>query len=114
LARFGEVDYKGLNQKQPELGSDGFEPGSAANFYTGSFDLLLTPSISSRARILSEINFEENDAQEFDVDVERLLLTYDFKDWLRASFGRYQTAIGYYNTTFMTGAWLTGLSSWLS
>lgn len=102
---FGEADYKGLDQRQPELGSDGFVPGSAANFYTGTFDLLLTSAISNRARVLSEINFEENDAQEFDIDIERLLLTYDFKDWLQASFGRYQTAIGYYNTTFMRASW---------
>ncbi|MBI1740550.1 MAG: hypothetical protein HYR57_06685, partial [Candidatus Koribacter versatilis] len=32
---FGEVNYKVLDQRQPELGTFGFTPGSAGNFYTG-------------------------------------------------------------------------------
>ena len=102
---FGEVNYQVLDQRQPEIGGGGFVPGSAGNFYTGDFDLLLTAPISSRLNVLSEINFQETDAQHFEVDVERLQLNYDYKDWLRVSAGRYQTAIGYYNTVFMSGAW---------
>jgi hypothetical protein len=102
---FGEVDYQALDQRQPEIAGGGFVPGSAANFYSGNFDLLLTAPISSRLNVLSEINFQESDAQHFAVDVERLLLNFDYKDWLRISIGRYQTAIGYYNTVFMSGAW---------
>jgi|ERR1022692_2356396 hypothetical protein len=44
---FGEVDYKALNQRIPELGTYGFVPGSAANFYTGDFDLLVCATIST-------------------------------------------------------------------
>jgi len=102
---FGEVNYQALDQRQPEIAGGGFVPGSAGNFYAGNFDLLLTAPISSRVNVLSEINFQETDVQHFEVDVERLLLNYDYKDWLRVSAGRYQTAIGYYNTVFMSGAW---------
>lgn len=105
LRGFGELDYKALDQRSPEIGGGGFVPGSAANFYTGSFDLLVTAPITPRAHVLSEIDFQEVDAQDFKVDVDRLLLTYDFRNWLRASAGRYQTAIGYYNTAFMSSAW---------
>jgi len=102
---FGDLNYKVLDQRKPEIASGGFVAGSAANFYTGNFDLLLTAPIGPRAHVLAEINFEGADAQDFDVDVERMLLTYDFRDWLRASAGRYQTSIGYYNTVFMSSAW---------
>ena len=102
---FGEVNYKALDQRLPEIAGGGFVPGSAANFYTGDFDLLLTAPISSRVNVLSEIDFRETDAQHFNVEIERLLLNYDCKNWLRVSAGRYQTAIGYYNTVFMSGAW---------
>lgn len=102
---FGELNYKALDQRKPEIASGGFVAGSAANFYTGNFDLLLTAPISARAHVLSEINFQGADAQDFDVDVERMLLTYDFRNWLRASAGRYQTSIGYYNTVLMSSAW---------
>jgi len=105
LRGFGEVNYQALDQREPEIAGGGFVPGSAANFYTGNFDLLLTAPISSRLNVLSEIKFQETDAQHFEVDVERLLLNFDYKDWLRISTGRYQTAIGYYNTVFMSGTW---------
>ena len=102
---FGELDYKVLDQRLPEIGGGGFVPGSAANFYTGSFDLLVTAPVTTRTHVLSEIDFQEVDAQDFKVDVDRLLLSYDFRNWLRVSAGRYQTALGYYNTAFMSSAW---------
>ncbi len=103
---FGEVDYKVLNQNTPELGTYGFVPGSAGNFYTGDFDLLLTSRINDKTSVLSEIAFGERDAQRFNVDLERMLLKYDYNDHLRMSFGRYHTGIGYYNTAFHSGSWL--------
>src|SRR6266852_5605992 len=103
---FGEVDYKVLNQRTPELGSYGFEPGSHGNFYTGDFDLLLTARITDKASVLSEISFGEGAAQTFSVDLERVLFNYDYSDHLRMSFGRYHTGIGYYNRAFHSGTWL--------
>ena len=103
---FGEVNYKVLNQRTPELGTLGFVPGSHGNFYTGDFDLLLTSQINDKASVLSEIVFGEEDAQTFNVDLERVLLKYDYNDYLKMSFGRYHTAIGYYNTAFHSGSWL--------
>lgn len=103
---FGEADYKVLNQRKPELGSFGFVPGSTGDFFVGAFDLLLTSRISDKASVLSEIVFEEGDAQSFDVDLERLLLKYDYNDHLLISAGRYQTGIGYYNTAYHSGSWL--------
>src|ERR1700680_1357874 len=103
---FGEVDYKVLNQRTPELGTYGFVPGSHGNFYTGDFDLLLTSRINDKASVLAEIVFGEEDAQKFAVDLERVLFKYDYNDHLRMSFGRYHTGIGYYNTAFHSGSWL--------
>jgi hypothetical protein len=103
---FGEVNYKVLNQRAPELGTYGFVPGSHGNFYTGDFDLLLTSRINDKASVLAEIVFGEEDAQSFGVDLERILLKYDYNDHLRMSFGRYHTGIGYYNTAFHSGSWL--------
>lgn len=103
---FGEFNYKGLDQKVPELGTFGFVPGSAANFYVGDFDLFLTSRINDKASVLAEIVIGEGDAQSFDVDLERVLFKYDFNDHLKMSFGRYHTGIGYYNTAFHSGKWL--------
>jgi hypothetical protein len=103
---FGEVDYKILNQREPELGTYGFVPGSAGNFYTGDFGLFLTSRLTSKSSVLSEIVFQEQDAQSYKVDLRRMLLKYDYNDHLKMSFGRYQTNIGYYNWAFRSAAWL--------
>ena len=103
---FGEVNYKVLDQKQPELGTFGFVPGSAGNFYTGDFDLFLTSKITEKANVLAEVVIGEGDAQSFDVDLERVLFKYDYNDHFRLSMGRYHTGIGYYNTAFHSGKWL--------
>lgn len=103
---FGELDYKALDQRAPETGTYGFEPGSAANFYMGDFDLFLTSRLSDKGSVLAEIAFEEGDAQSFKVDLRRMLFKYDWNDHLRFSFGRYQTSNGYYNWAFRSAAWL--------
>ena len=103
---FGEVNYQVLNQRQPELGTGGFVPGSQGNFYTGDFGLFLTSRLTNKASVLSEIVFEERDAQRYEVDLRRMLLKYDYSDHLKMSFGRYQTNIGYYNWAFRSAAWL--------
>jgi hypothetical protein len=103
---FGEFNYKVLDQRQPELGADGFTPGSAGNFYTGDFDLFLSAKISDKASVLSEIAFGEIGNQAFGVDLERFLLQYQFSDHLRMSFGRYQTGISYFNTEFRSAKFL--------
>jgi len=102
---FGEVDYKVLNQRIPELGTYGFVPGSAGNFYTGDLDLFLTARISDKANVLSEIAIAEGDAQSYNIELERMLLNYNYNDHLRMSFGRYRTGIGYYNTAYHASSW---------
>ena len=103
---FGEVNYKVLDQRQPELGTYGFNPGSSGNFYTGDFGLFLTSRLSERTYALADIAFEETNAQSFLLDLRRVLLKYDFNDHCKLSFGRYQTGIGYYNWAFPSAAWL--------
>ncbi len=70
---FGEVNYKVLDQRRPELGTEGFVPGSAGNFYTGDFDLFLSAKLNDKASVLSEIALGEFDDQTFTVDLERFL-----------------------------------------
>jgi hypothetical protein len=108
---FGEFNYKVLDQRQPELGTFGFAPGSAGNFYTGDFDLLVTSRINDKASVLSEIVFGEGLEQAFDVDLERLLFRYNHSEHLKLSLGRYRTGIGYYNTAFESGKWLETTAS---
>jgi hypothetical protein len=103
---FGEVDYKVLNQRQPELGTYGFVPGSTGDFYTGDFDLFLHSRLTDKTSVMADITFEEADAQTYKLDLRQALLKYEMNDHLKISFGRYQTYIGYYNTAFRSAVWL--------
>jgi hypothetical protein len=103
---FGEINYKALDQRVPELASGGFVGGSAANAYIGDFDLFITSRINDKASVLGELVVSEGDAQSFTVSLDRMLLKYDYNDHLKLSFGRFHTSIGYYNTAFHSGKWL--------
>src|SRR3989442_9185691 len=94
-----------MDQREPELSTFGFVPGSAGNFYTGEFALFLTSRINDKVSVLSEIVFDEHAEQKFDVDLERILFKYDYNDHLRMWFGRYQTGISYFNTQYHSGRW---------
>ena len=103
---FAQADYKVLDTRAPEGGTYGFVPGSAGSFFTGDFNLFLTSRLTPRTSVLSEIDFEEGDAQSYKLDLRRILLKYDYNDHLRLAFGRYQTSIGYYNWAFRSATWL--------
>ncbi len=101
-----ENSTPGLDQCQPELDTYRFVPGSAANLYTGDFDLFLHSRLTEKTSVLADITFEEADAQSYKVDLRQALLKYEMNDHLKISLGRYQTGIGYYNTAFRSAAWL--------
>jgi hypothetical protein len=92
---FGEADYKVLDQRQPELGTYGFVPGSQGNFYTGDFGLFLTSRLTAKASVLGEIVFEEADAQKYKVDLRRVLLKYDYDDNLKLGVSQRRLAANY-------------------
>jgi len=104
---FGEYNYKALDQRQPELSKFGSIPGSAANFYSGDPDFLVTSRINDKTSVLAEVVFGQSEDQTFNVDLERSLLKYDYNDHFKLSIGRFHTGIGYYNMAYHTGKWLT-------
>jgi hypothetical protein len=54
---------------------------------------------------LTELVFEVHPNNEFEEDLERVLLQYSANDYLTLSAGRYHTAIGYYNTAYHHTTW---------
>lgn len=107
LQGFGAATFKASDANPSEQGvSVGFRPGSGGNFAVGDVDLFLTSQFSSRVSVLSEIVFSEQNSGEFEADLERLLLKYDPSDYLKMSFGRFNTSASYYNSVFHHGLWL--------
>src|SRR5882672_7603096 len=92
---FGDVTFHGDDHK-----------GDTTSFTLGQLDLFVTSDISDQFKFLSEIVFEAGKDNAFGVDVERLLLTYSFGDFLNVGAGRFHSAIGYYNTAYHHSTWL--------
>ncbi len=81
------------------------DPASTTAFSLGQVNLFVTSDVSDKFKFLSEVVFEAGNDNVFGVDIERMLLTYSFSDYLNVSVGRYHTAIGYYNTAYHHSTW---------
>ncbi len=92
---FSDVTLHGSNLK-----------GDTTSFSLGQVDLFVTSDVSEKLKFLSEIVFEAGRDNSFGVDVERLLLTYSFGDFLNVAVVRFHSAIGYYNTAYHHSTWL--------
>src|SRR5467141_2138528 len=92
---FSDVTLHGSNLK-----------GDTTSFSLGQVDLFITSDVSEKLKFLSEVVFEAGRDNAFGVDVERLLLTYSFGDFLNVGAGRFHSAIGYYNTAYHHSTWL--------
>ncbi|MBZ5524065.1 MAG: hypothetical protein LAP21_17660 [Acidobacteriia bacterium] len=106
ISGFGALSFKATDARPPETAQLGFRAGANSSFAIGDTSLFLTSHLNSRAMVLGEITFSETASQEFEIDVERLMLKYDFNDYLKMSFGRYHTATSYYNQIYHHGQWL--------
>ncbi len=83
-------------------------PSEPARFDIGEIVLFGTATISPRLSALSEIVVDTDGATSVSnvpVNVERLLLQYRVSDYLKLEAGQYRTAIGYYSTAYLRGAW---------
>lgn len=83
----------------------GNQKGQHTSFTLGDLNLFITSDISERFKFLTELVFEANQENGFEVDLERVLLEYDLNDYFKLSGGRFDTAIGYYNTAFHHTTW---------
>jgi hypothetical protein len=83
--------------------------GSTKKFEMGEIDLFATERLSPHLTALIELAFETDSEQLTDdvaVNVERMLLQYRGSNFFNVDIGSYRTAIGYYSTAYLRGAWL--------
>jgi hypothetical protein len=90
LRGYADVDWHASDQK-----------GSTNSFLLGQFNLFITSHLTDHASFLSETILEaDQQSNDFAIDVERLELIYALSDRLTLQFGRFHTAIGFYNTAY--------------
>src|SRR5260370_3260127 len=80
-----------------------------SGFNMGQLMLQVWSPLSEKVSVFGETSFTAQaaaTATAYNVDVERLLIRYDYNDYFKLSFGRYHTPINYWNTAFHHGLWL--------
>lgn len=74
-------------------------------FSIGQFVLHLSSSLGHKVSFFGETSFTAR-SNTYTVEVERVILRYDYNDHFKISVGRYHTPINYWNTTYHHGLWL--------
>lgn len=94
---FSDIDYgRAWFEKLPPGGLK----GSPNSFNIGDFDLFTNTRISDHWSMLGEMLVSSDFSNEFDVEMDRLLVTYKRNDYFKVSFGKFATALGYYTNEF--------------
>jgi len=101
LRGFGDVTFT----KSDAPGSD--VPGATdhhGSFTLGQVDLYITQPVSDHIDLLAELSIESDPStSETTIDVERLQISYQAKNWLVVRAGRFHNILGYWNITFHHG-----------
>jgi hypothetical protein len=101
----GPVQFRGFSdfnlgspwlEKQPPGGMN----GAPKSFNIGDFDLFTNTRISDRWSVLGELLITSDFSNEFAAELDRLMLTYKHNDYFKISFGKFNTALGYYGNSF--------------
>lgn len=80
--------------------------GTTNSFALGQFNLFITSKLSDHLGVLAEAVLEADSQNAFGFELERLQLMYSASDYFSVSFGRYHTAIGWYNTAYHHSTWM--------
>jgi hypothetical protein len=81
---------------------------SIRKFALGEIDLFATARITPKLSALMEAVFETDNQTyigDLPINIERLLLQYRPSKFFNLDIGSYRTAVGYYNTAYLRGAW---------
>jgi len=90
---FGDISYI----SQDGNNNDGFAIGQGVAH--------MSAYLGQGLGVFAEVSATAKDS-EYSMEVERLIVKYDFSDVFKVSAGRYHTPIGYWNSAFHHGAWL--------
>jgi hypothetical protein len=83
---------------------DNLPPGglasSANSFSLGDLSLFITSQLTSKLSFYSELLFTSDFTNDFNAEIDRMLLQYRVNDYFAAGIGKFNTAIGYYTNAF--------------
>jgi hypothetical protein len=104
-ALFGHMQIQGYadvgygNPLQEKLPAGGLQ-GSTASFQIADLDLFFSSKLSEHWSFLSELLITSDFTNEFNAELDRLLVQYNPNKYLRAGFGKFNSGIGFYPDEF--------------
>ncbi|MCK5830803.1 MAG: porin [Methylococcales bacterium] len=97
---FGHLQYDYVNESPRN------QPDRDTNHFTdGDIGFLFTSQISKKLTFFNETLFKFTSDGDTNVNVERVMLNYEFADWLNISIGRDHTPLGYWNQNYHHATW---------
>lgn len=102
LRGFGHAEY-GAAWNKPSGPGSGISGSN--QFGIGGVDLFIASDIGNGFSFLNETVFEF-DGDEAILDVERVLLKYEFQEWINLKIGRGHTGLGIWKSRYHHGIWL--------
>jgi hypothetical protein len=101
----GPLEFRGYSDFS--FGRPSFEtlpsgglPGSPQSFSLGDFDLFVNSRLTGHLSMLGELLITSDFTNQFNAEMDRLMLTYTANKYLKISAGKFHTAIGYYSNGF--------------
>ena len=98
---FGNLQFDYANQS-----FSGKPDDNTNHFITGDVGLMITSQIARKLSLLNETLFEFRQGGGNNLEVERVLLKYEYTNWLNFSLGREHTPLGYWNQQFHHATWM--------
>jgi hypothetical protein len=84
---FANVDYAANDQ--------------GSRFFLGQYDNYITSQVSDRVSFLSEVTFKYGN--EWHLEVERVIIKYEYDNYLSLQVGKFHTPLGYWNNAYHHG-----------
>ena len=79
-------------------------PGADSRFKLGEYDTYIIGTLDERTAYLSEVTFEHEGADGWELSLERFWVRYEFSSLLRVSAGKFHSAVGRWNRTYHHGS----------
>jgi hypothetical protein len=92
-----DINVNGFTNTNYQINNKG-----KSDFFIGQYDNLVTARITDKISFLSEVVFEYDEG--FVIDVERVIIKYDWDNYLNVKMGKFHNPLGYWNNAYHHGA----------
>lgn len=95
---FSDFNFFATDEDMTTRGDSGFKEGQ--------FVLHFVSAVADRIDFFAEVSLGAREGNDFKIELERGFIKYTHSDYIKLSFGRFHTAVNWWNTAFHHGQYL--------